>query len=390
MKILALTIDPAAVQPLTDALTGAEPAGRTVLVQLARPAEIAAVVDREQPDLVILDRLCQTVAEVAILETPAQRRPGLAWILIAEPAAPELLVRAMQLGVKDVLPPAASAELLDAAVRRVERAQGGSAAPRRRALVAAFMACKGGAGATFIAANVAHLLATEYGRRTALVDLDLGSSDASLFVASHGGTTTIADLTRNVTRLDAALLSSSMLHVGPNLDVLEAPDSLERAIDVTAERVVPVLTLLESLYDCVVLNLGRPCDAVAVGALDRSHHIFPVLQLTVPFIRDAKRLLSTLQALGVQPEIVHLVVNRYESGSDIALEDLERTLGRKAALIVPNNFKLVSASVNQGIPVAALDARASVTRRLRELIEEFLGGEPRSRNGWLANLLRSA
>ena len=45
------------------------------------------------------------------------------------------------------------------------------AAPQGEVL--AFMACKGGSGASFIAANIAHILSTQSERKVALIDLDL-------------------------------------------------------------------------------------------------------------------------------------------------------------------------------------------------------------------------
>jgi pilus assembly protein CpaE len=390
MKIVVLSAEPAASRALAEPLTRAGVPGRVVVERRARLGEIGAVADQEGPDVMVLDRLCQTVEDLKSLEAPLQRHPALGYILIAERAVPELLVRAMQLGVKDVLAPAVSEAELDGAVQRVERAHGRHGGSQNAAAVVAFLACKGGAGATFIAANTAYLLASEYGRRTLLVDLDLGSADAALFVASQSSAATMADLARDVARLDSSLLAASVIRVLPNFDVLEAPESLEGVMDVTAERVETILKLAESQYDSIVLNVGRAFDGVTVRALDRSQLIFPVLQLTVPFIRDTKRLLATLQALDIDAGRVHLIVNRFESDADIRLVDVEHTLGHKAALTVPNCFKLVSASVNQGIPVAALDARAPVTRRLRALIEQFLGGEPRARNGWFTSLLRSA
>ena len=44
------------------------------------------------------------------------------------------------------------------------------------------------------------------------------------------------------------------------------------------------------------------------------------LQITLPFIRDARRLLDVLRSLGYSQEKIKLLVNRYEKGGDIRLE----------------------------------------------------------------------
>ena len=94
-------------------------------------------------------------------------------------------------------------------------------------------------------------------------------------------------------------------------------------MEVKPEHIDVLLNLAVSHYDFVILDVGRQLDAVTIKALDRAEKIFPVLQTTLPFMRDASRLLSVFRSLGYPLAKVGLVVNRYEKGGEIALDDVE-------------------------------------------------------------------
>ena len=74
-----------------------------------------------------------------------------------------------------------------------------------------------------------------------------------------------------------------------------------------------------------------------------SDMIFPVVQLTLPFIREAKRLVRVFQSLGYPMTKVGLIVNRHQKTSEISLDDLEKTVNAKLYKAVPNAYEAVLA-----------------------------------------------
>ena len=218
----------------------------------------------------------------------------------------------------------------------------------------AFLSCKGGGGgATFLATNLAYALAAEEGKRVVLIDLNLQWGDAVFFLTDKRPSITLADLALQMHRVDPAFLSASLVRAHPNLGVLGAPEDPVHAMDVKPEHIELLLRIARSSFDYVILDTGRSLDAVTVRALDYADAIFPVIQLSLPFLRDGKRLLAAFKALDYPPQKVRLVVNRYEKGGEISLKDLEESLGIKAHRTIPNDYERVSQSINQGVPVPA-------------------------------------
>lgn len=347
---------------------------------------LGGIVDQERPDLAVLEGLCQD-EELAVLEQVGARHPGMAFLMLCEHISTDFLLRAMRSGVRDVMPLSVTAESLRAAVTRIGQIGARPATPSvKKARTVAFIACKGGSGATFLAANLAYALAAHEQQEVALIDLNFQLGDALLFIHDQPPKITIADIAANISRLDAAFLYSCMVHVLPNLHVLPAPEDPEHAFDIRPEHVDKLLHIAASRFDWVVLDVGRSLQGSAVKALDHAQVIFPVLQETLPFIRDAKRLLAAFRSLGYPKEKIHLLLNRYEKGGDITLQDVESTLGMNVAMEIPNSFKVVSASVNQGIAMCKLAPHDAVTKVLHKMSHDLVHGREKS-GGWFSRLL---
>jgi len=345
-------------------------------------------INGSRPALLVVDGA--DAGELEALGVLAHVHPDLETIVISSEQSPAFLVRAMQMGVREVLPPALNATALQAAVRRVAHKRAPApAAPQGEVL--AFMACKGGSGASFIAANIAHILSTQGERKVALIDLDLQFGNALLLLSDQRAVNDVAEVARSIGRLDADLLRASMVHVSGNLSVLAAPEDLSQALEVKAAHVEAIIKQARQVFDYVVLDVGRSMDTVSLKALDLATHVFPVLQLSLPQIRDARRLRALFRSLEYAPEKIHWIVNRHQKGGEIDLEAMEQTLDAKGLTTIPNHFKGVNASVNQGIPIDRLAPGNPVARALADLAKKVAplqGGA--KKDGWLASMFHNA
>lgn len=389
MKIRIVTPVQAHAATWTTALQRAERTFEVVAYEQSLH-QVNALVNGTRPDLVVAE--AASARDLDALERLANLHPELDFLLIAEDLSSDLLLRAMRAGVREVLPAPAEADAVAAAVERLARKRLPATAPAivpSKGELLGFVSCKGGSGATFVAANLAHLLARNGERRVALIDLNLQFGDAALFVTNERSASNFAEVARNVHRLDRDLLQSAMTQAAPGLWVLPAPDDPAHAADVTPEHVKAVLTLACTMFDYVVIDIGRTINAVTLRALDACQRIHVVLQLTLPFIRDGKRLREVFRSLDYNASKVRWLVNRHQKGSEISLDDLKRTLGVDELITLPNQYDVVASSVNQGVPVDRLAPASAITRALRELAETIEPAASSPRGGrWLSSLFR--
>lgn len=348
---------------------------------------VNVLVNGSRPDLVVVEVLSPRDFEA--LETLAGAHPEIDYVLVGTELNSELLMRAMRAGVREVLPAPASADAVLQAVQRQARKRPAAAAvEEKRGEVLAFVSCKGGSGATFTAANLAHVLAAGGQRRVALIDMNLQFGDALLFLTSEQAGSNVADVARGIQRLDPDLLQAAMVPVAPGLHVLAAPEDPAQAGDVQPEHVQAIVGLARTMFDFVVIDSGRSLSAVTLQALDLADRVYAVLQLTLPFIRDGKRLRDVFRSLGYPAQKIHWVVNRYEKNSQITLDDLKATLGMDNVITLPNQYDVVAASVNQGVAVTTVAPGSPISRALRDWALRIAPLPDKPRAGWLSGLFR--
>lgn len=385
MKIKVLHQDPVRYEWIRRAVAdkdkGADISGGAFAIE-----DLPAFINGTPPDTLIID--AATHAALDAVEALNLRSPGVETLLISNDATAEFLMRAMRAGVREVIPTAASPDVLQAAMTRLKHKRSKAAGLVEESKVFAFLSCKGGSGATFLATNFAYTAASQFGRRVALIDLNLQFGDAAIFVSESSPPSNLAELSQQIHRLDASLLAASMLEAAPDFFVLAAPEDPAHATDVKREHIEAIIRLARRHYDFVVLDVSRSLDAVSLQALDMADTIFPVLQLTLPFVRDGKRLLSVFRSLDYPRSKIQLVVNRHEKGGELSLSDLERAFDEKISHVVPNSYAAAAAAVNLGVPIVKANPGNPISKRLVEMVSGYAPAQTLdTHGGWLSRLL---
>ena len=349
---------------LADMARVLESAGHAVVQAEGGKSRMAAVLAQAQPEVVLIEGMCCDPAELAHVEQATLAQPQLAVLLLCSQQTPEFLVKAMQVGVREVLPsPAPASALLEAVGRLQARITG--VRPNGRGRLLTFMPCKGGSGATFIGANLGYQLAQT--RSALLIDLNLQFGDALSLLHEQEATLTVADVARDVHRLDAAFLAACTVKVAPQYSVLAAPRDFAQAVDIRPEQVEAIVRLALQQHDFVLLDLPRSLDPLSIRMLDMADHIFMVLQAGLPWLRQAKRLQQLLQTLDYPADKVGWIVNRFEKSSDIGYEEISRTLGVERLRAVANAYRDVQTAVNHGTALMQVARSSAVTRNLADL-----------------------
>jgi pilus assembly protein CpaE len=302
-----------------------------------------------------------------LLERLARQYPDAQFMLLTSQHQPEFLIRAMRAGVREVLQLPLVHRAFHEAMDRISTAAG--VAQPHDGKVLAFIACKGGSGATFISTNFGYALATLAEKKVLLIDLHGQFGDAALYVSDQKPAMTLSDVCEQIARIDGPFLDSCLVHVTRGFGVLAAADDPSQAKEAKPEHIDAILRVARQHYDYIVLDVGRQIDAVSLRALDSTDTIYPVLQLALPDIRDARRLLDIFRSLGYPLETIRLIVNRYEKGGRLRLPDLHAALGCEVVHTVPNDYVAVTDSVNQGVPVLELSRTSAAARSLADLVE---------------------
>jgi len=349
-------------------------------------SKLRTVAEQERPDIIIVEGLYHDASELAPVEFVTTHFPQMIVIMLCPHHTSDFLINAMRAGVREVLPSPVSKAALEAAMLRAESKLGLRSA-QRSGRILAFVSCKGGSGATFLATNLGYQLGGE-GRKVLMIDLNLQFGEAVLTVHDRKATSDIAEVARNLSRLDASFLRASVVQVTSNYEILAAPEDPAQSMQVKPEHLDAILNLAVNQYDFIILDLSKTLDELTIKALDRAHNVFLVVQTMLPYIRNASRMLTVFRSLGYPPDKVELIVNRFWKNGEIGLDDLRATLGPSRMRVIPNGYKEVAKAINQGVPLATIAKSSLVLKAITELMQSLLPKPDQVQAGLLGRLLK--
>ncbi len=382
MKIKVVSLDPGRAEALAQHVRTSG-AGLDVSISAVGPGGLPTIINGSRPGLIVYDGVDDEGLEH--IGRLTQLHPDVDTIVVSDVQSPAFLLKAMKAGVREVLPQQVSGPEIQAAVQRLVRKRP-QAVPVKHGQVYAFMSCKGGNGASFLAANLAHVLAHRAEHTVALLDFDLQFGDCLLMLADQRAQSTVADVALELSRLDASLLQAAMVQITPSLFVLSAPHDLTQSLEVKAHHVEAIVKQAVQMYDYVVVDASRSIDSVTLKVLDLADRILPVVQLTLPNLRDAKRLRDLFRSLEYPAHKVKWVINRHHKASEITLDAFDQALGTKDAIVIPNHHVSVSESVNRGIAIEQTGKSNPVVKALQNMAQVLSPYEAPRKDNWLSSI----
>jgi pilus assembly protein CpaE len=227
---------------------------------------------------------------------------------------PDLLVRCMRAGARELFTDALSAGVMaEALVRASVRREELRGLKKTRGKLLIFAGAKGGSGVTTIAANFAVALAQESGQSVGLVDLNLQLGDAALNLGLKSDFSTL-DALQNERRLDSDLVSKLLMRHDSGLQVLAAPDHLTRSDqpDLVQPGVSGVMKLMEILrgdFAWVVVDAGS-YSPYAHALFESAEKVYLVSQVSVAELRNSHRMIDAYFE-GDARQTLEVVLNRF-------------------------------------------------------------------------------
>lgn len=313
--------------------------------------------------------------------------------LYLQRADTQTLLKALRLGVQECFIGQIKEEEFQQAIQRLQRIRKGLKNGEKTKVVCV-QGCKGGVGVSFLAVNLAQSLAAMIVDPVLLLDLDLNNSDIGS-ILDIPPRYTILDVIENYDRLDPQYLKDILHSRDAGLDVLPGPLRLEDRELVRATAVENVLDYVrgQNLYRWIILDLGDTLDEVTLKVLEGTDLIILVSQLTVPGLRDAKKLLETLFLLEIDGEKIKLVANAYSPEVSIHPKEAQKFLGQPLVTALRFDHEAVTRSINEGVPLVELFPSNRLSNEIKQLAQNLFphdndnGHRPK---GWLKikNLLR--
>lgn len=311
--------------------------------------------------------------------------PDVSVIFVAATLSSDLLQAALRAGVRDVLPDSfTQQQLIDTVTRAemlsrqlkdrtgggIEEVRGGEA----HKIITVFSS-KGGCGKSFLASNLAILLAQTTGKEVAMVDLDLQFGDLAIMLQLFPART-IYDAAQNLDRLDAEAMKGYLTpHRGSHVFLLAAPLEPGLSETISAESVAKIIRLMKRLYKYVIIDTPPSFTDHVLAALDESDESVLITSMDVPSIKNLKLSLQTLELLGFGRDRIRLILNRADAKVGLRVQEVEKTLGTRIDVPIPSSRE-VPLSINRGTPLILEDPKSPVVSSIMRLVDIIGAGAP--------------
>jgi len=297
---------------------------------------------------------------------------------------PDFLIRAMQVGIREFLPLPLTQGDLEGALNRVRTARKQlMPVENREGRIIVVTGHKGGAGSTTIAVNLALALAESATGRLALIDLGRPFPDVGTFLDQESNYS-IVDLVQNIANLDKDFMQRIMQPYGPRLSILHGAADFKEQDSMDLESLEPIFALLRQMYSLIVIDLSHWLDELFLRVLTEADMVLMLTELTVPDLRNLKKLWPYTMEWHQDKRKIKIVVNRYDNSSGLQLRDLENILQHPAFATLPSDYQAQMQCLNQGSPLMGAAPRSKLWRSIKELTSRLLpeiGGDAHESNG---------
>ena len=354
----------------------------------------AIIVDDKEPgvvDLLVYELSHDGDNELTEIQTLINQGAVEEVFLISEQLDPTILLKAMRMGIKEVVSSPMNEDEVNAALLRCKerREQLKSHGSGSTGKIIYVIGSKGGVGTTTVAVNTAlGLQRSNPTESVVLVDMNTLFGEIPLFLGMrprhHWG-----DLARNVHRMDRDYLKTSLNSHSSGIKVLAAPSAF-RSEDVNTGDVIQVFTMMRRMFAYVVIDGGQQLGDISSSLLEMADQILVISALSLPCLANTNRILESCYDLGcLHKDRVRILINRYLKKGEISLKDAEESLKMKVFWSIPNDYSTAVAAINRGQAVVEVAQGTALARSLTELALLVGGRDPKEatkgkgvRKGW--------
>ena len=320
-----------------------------------------------QPDLVLLELPFQATPAMEFVRRIRSEFPGTGIIVSATEASPQLVLSCIRAGAHEFVPRPIDGAELDKAVSHIRQLSGVTLSNKKRGQVMSVVSSKGGIGATSFTANLGLALAQRSDSKVVLVDMSLPFGDLGVMLdapARYSLTDALVDGSIEESKLRSVLVASV-----PGVHMLSIAPSPEAAEEITRQHMIELAGILSTMFDYVVIDIGRQLDDRTVEVLELSDSIMLLTSLDLPTVRNTVCFAGILTRLKIDHAKIHVVLNRFQKKSRLSLDDVEAMVDRKVFWSIPNDYEPMSMGIDRGVPAVQHAPRSKVAKSYLDLAD---------------------
>ncbi|HZK57081.1 MAG TPA: AAA family ATPase [Clostridia bacterium] len=302
-------------------------------------------------------------------------RPRTIPVALADKQEPDKVKEITRTGVHRILPINTESKLLIRELKGIYASETnrmrfieGSSAYANKSKVILMFGTKGGVGKTTLAVNLALELAQNR-NKVCIVDYNFQFGNVGCMLGINN-LNTISELLEEDANPNIDMIRQFLSLHSSGINALLAPNNPEDSANITASQADRIISTLRVYYDYVIIDTPPIIDDILAISLDSASMVLFVTNSDVVSLKNSKKGLMLLEALGDFQKI-RLVVNGMDS--QINLADIEKVFGVPIWQSLPSDFKMALDSANQGRPFVGRHPDSKLSKGIKEMVVKIDG-----------------
>jgi pilus assembly protein CpaE len=119
---------------------------------------------------------------------------------------------------------------------------------------------------------------------------------------------------------------------------------------VNSDDFAKLLRFLCQLYAYVIVDTSVYLNDITLGVLDVADTVVLVTTQDIPSIKNDRLFLDLMATMGIPPERIAFVMNKFDKRIAITAEKIGENLKQEVVAVIPLDERTVIPAVNRGIP----------------------------------------
>lgn len=345
--------------------------------QASSGAEGIKMVDEDAPSLVVFDTNLPDMNSLELIER-LQQNPKIAdipCVVLSSKSDPDEMRACLEAGCAEYY--VKSGMVMMTFVDSIPKllVEGKRLRKKRdKGFLFVYLSAKGGTGTSSLCANIGMNLANNQPQSlVSVADLVLPMGSVASIVGADEDTfnlVKVADQDEN--EITGDYLKQN-LQVPPqwSFHLLPGAPSPEDAIHLQAGHISNIISSLRSVYDYVLVDLGRSLSRISLPLIQEADLLVLILSTDLSTVNHTQKLWHYLQGQGVTADRVYSILNRAVGLEGLTKPEAEKILGLDINLMIPymmGNFTLAN---NQHTPISVKFPTDSASMVLKQAAVEM-------------------
>lgn len=247
------------------------------------------------------------------------------------------------------------------------------------------MGSRGGAGTTFIASNLAAMLAGEKLRRVVLLDLDPYFGTLSLNFDLKASVR-LRDAFENPARIDQVFIERLLTPINERLFILGSEEPLDAKIHYNIEALEEILKYLAKQFHYVIIDIPHTFNDLISVMFKKANLFLLFTEPTVSGLRDTGRILHFVHKEGAARRCIITLNKKGQYGkNEIKKDAFEAALKNKVDHVIGYDTDVPMDCLNQGKML--VNEQNATADSIRNIMLDILGApQTQEKTGWFKKL----